>query len=258
MANAGFIALHSGDNRRPEGRHMIWIGTSGFQYPEWKGTFYPEKFATKKMLAFYAGHFPTTEINYSFYRIPAGSTLEAWASETPPKFRFTLKAPKQITHIQQLRDCREVLLRFWSAAGELNEKLGIILFQLPPFFKKDLEGLKKFLDELPPGMKSTFEFRHASWFDEEVFAVLRSSGAALCIADSEKLKTPCVFTAEFGYFRLRDEGYTAKDLERWAEIISGQQKDLKETYVYFKHEESGVGPQFAKQLMSRLGIEAPN
>jgi uncharacterized protein YecE (DUF72 family) len=231
---------------------MVWIGTSGFQYPEWKGTFYPEDLSTKKMLAYYAQHFTTTEVNYSFYRIPSVKTLAGWAAETPEKFRFTLKAPQQITHVQRLRDCRDVLERFWDAARSLQKKLGAVLFQLPPFLRKDVTLLSDFVGVLPPEMTSAFEFRHASWFDEEVLAALRRQGAALCIADSEKLSTPVEVTTDHSYFRLRDEGYTSADIERWAKVIGEQQKKLKDVYVYFKHEESGIGPKLAKELVQVL------
>jgi uncharacterized protein YecE (DUF72 family) len=233
---------------------MIWIGTSGFQYPEWKGTFYPQDLSTKKMLGFYAGHFPTTEVNYSFYRIPSVKTLTGWAAETPEKFKFTLKGPQEMTHVQKLRDCRDIMERFWDAAQALREKLGAVLFQLPPFLKRDVALLSDFVGVLPPQMKSAFEFRHASWFDPEVYATLRRSGVALCIADSEKLSSPVEITARHGYFRLRDEGYTTADIERWAGVIRERQKDLDEVYVYFKHEESGIGPKLAKQMMELLGL----
>jgi uncharacterized protein YecE (DUF72 family) len=233
---------------------MIWIGTSGFQYPEWKGTFYPEDLGTKKMLGYYAGHFTTTEVNYSFYRVPSVKTLSGWAAETPDGFRFSLKAPQQMTHVQRLRDCRDVLERFWDAARSLREKLGAILFQLPPYFKKDIVVLKDFLGGLPPEMKGAFEFRHASWFDDEVFAALRANRTALCIADSEKMTAPLVTTAEHSYLRLRHTGYTPADLERWTAVVREQQQQLKDVYVYFKHEESGIGPQFAKQMLGSLGL----
>lgn len=236
---------------------MIWIGTSGFQYPEWKGTFYPEKFSTKKMLSFYAEHFSTTEINYTFYRIPSPTTLESWSAETPKKFRFTLKAPKQITHVLRLRNCSDVLRPFWGAALQLDEKLGAILFQLPPFMKKDVALLKDFLATLPPEMKSTFEFRHASWFTDEVFDCLKEQRSALCIADSEKLSTPVVMTADFAYFRLRDEGYAKSDIKRWADAVAAESSKRRELYVYFKHEESGSGPEFSRQMMEMLKIKKP-
>jgi uncharacterized protein YecE (DUF72 family) len=234
---------------------MIWIGTSGFQYPEWKGTFYPSDLAVKKMLAYYAARFSTTEINYSFYRIPSVTTFSKWVAETPAGFQFSLKSPQEITHVKKLRDCDEVLARFWEAAVTLKEKLGVVLFQLPPYFRKDISVLNQFLASLPPDLKSAFEFRHTTWFDEEVFASLRSKNAALCIADSEKLKTPVITTADYGYFRLRDQGYKHADIARWAGTISGQQSQLRDIYVYFKHEERGLGPRFAAQLAEALGSE---
>ncbi len=231
---------------------MVWIGTSGFQYPEWKGTFYPPDLPAPKMLAYYADRFRTTEINYTFYRIPNAKTLYGWSAGTPGGFRFSLKAPKKITHTQKLRDCQEVLDYFWKMAGRLNEKLGAVLFQLPPYFRKDAAVLKAFLDMMPQGMKGAFEFRHASWFDDEVFTALRSKNAALCVADSEKLTTPAVFTARHGYLRLRDATYTEEDIRRWAATIAEQQRQLEDIYVYFKHEESGIGPQLARQLTEVL------
>lgn len=231
---------------------MIWIGTSGFQYPEWKGNFYPSDLSTKKMLAYYAERFSTTEVNYTFYRLPSPATLERWAEETPRNFRFSLKAPKQITHVKRLADCAEILRRFWTTAMLLEAKLGPILFQLPPFLRKDVPLLKQFLGSLPGGMKSAFEFRHVSWFDEEVFDALRACNAALCVADSEKLSTPLVQTADFGYFRLRHEGYKPADIKRWAEAIKKQARKQSDISVYFKHEKSGVGPTFARQLNKHL------
>jgi uncharacterized protein YecE (DUF72 family) len=230
---------------------MNWIGTSGFQYPEWKGSFYPATISTVKMLPFYAEHFSTTEINYSFYRIPTAKTLANWAAETPKNFRFSLKAPQEITHVRKLRDCADGLGRFSEVLANLYEKRGPILFQLPPFFKKDLPLLKDFLGALPRNLKCAFEFRHTSWFDDETFAALKSHNAALCIAESEKLAAPIIFTADFGYFRLRREDYTSPDIARWAKIISGQQA-REDSYIYFKHEEAGVGPKFAKELISTI------
>jgi len=208
------------------------------------------------MLAYYSRHFPTTESNYTFRTIPTVQVLSNWSAETPANFRFSLKAPQEITHHKRLRGCNEVLSRFWEAAGTLKEKVGVVLFQLPPNFKKDFSILNEFLDGLPRQMKSAFEFRHESWFDEEILGSLRLRNVALCIADSEKLKTPVVATADHSYFRLRDEGYAKKDIARWAEVISAQKKNAKDVYVYFKHEETGVGPQFAKQLMEILGSQA--
>src|SRR6266478_2961935 len=182
-----------------------WIGTSGFQYAEWKGNFYPEDLPTAKMLPFYSEKFSTTEINYTFRRIPAPKTIENWKTLTPEKFRFALKAPQKITHWSKLKDCADTLEYFCKVVAGLGDRLGPVLFQLPPTFKKDSDVLSSFLREFP-SMRAAFEFRHASWFDAEVFDLLRSRNIALCIADSEKLHAPVEVTADYAYFRLRDEG----------------------------------------------------
>jgi uncharacterized protein YecE (DUF72 family) len=231
---------------------MVWIGTSGFQYPEWKGSFYPEDLSAKKMLPYYAARFSTTEINYSFYRIPTVKTLDQWAAETPAAFRFSFKAPKEITHIRRLRDAGPTLKRFADAIRTMKRKAGPILFQLPPFFKKDVPLLIDFLAGTGKRMDCAFEFRHASWFADDTFAALRKHNAALCIADTEDLTTPAEFTATFGYFRLRREDYTKKDLARWSQVVSRERSRLQDCYIYFKHEETGVGPVFARQFEKML------
>ncbi|HEY1489571.1 MAG TPA: DUF72 domain-containing protein, partial [Verrucomicrobiae bacterium] len=180
---------------------MIWAGTSGFQYKEWKGSFYPESLSTAKMLPYYAERFPTTEINYSFRRIPSEKTLANWSAATPAQFRFSLKAPQEITHFRKLKDCADILARFSEALKTLGEKLGPVLFQLPPFLKNDAALLKDFLAAIPKGLSSAFEFRHESWFNDATYAALKSRNAALCIADTEETTTPIVATADFGYFR---------------------------------------------------------
>jgi len=229
-----------------------WIGTSGYNYPEWKGSFYPEKMPAAKMLPFYAQAFSTVEINYTFYRIPNQKTLAGWDRETPEGFRLTLKAPKRITHIAKLRNCAELLEYFLKTAATLGPKLGAILFQLPPYFRKDLAVLDQFLALMPPGCCAAFEFRHTSWMDAQVFARLRARNLALCIADSEKFSTPVEITASYGYFRLRDEGYMPDDLKRWAGVIHATTAACSDVYVYFKHEEAGKGPQFARLLRDAL------
>ncbi|HYL71634.1 MAG TPA: DUF72 domain-containing protein [Steroidobacteraceae bacterium] len=229
-----------------------WVGTSGYNYPEWKGSFYPEKMPAAKMLPFYAAAFSTVEINYTFYRVPNEKTLAGWSRETPDGFRLTLKAPKRITHIAKLHDCADLLQYFLKTAGTLGPKLGAILFQLPPYFRKDLTVLDEFLALLPAGCCAAFEFRHASWMDAEVFARLRARNLALCIADSEKFSTPLEITAGYGYFRLRDEGYTPEDLRRWAATIRTSAAACSDVFVYFKHEEAGKGPQFARLLLEAL------
>jgi uncharacterized protein YecE (DUF72 family) len=228
----------------------VLIGTSGYNYPEWRGTFYPEKFSTNKMLGFYAERFSTVEINYTFYRMPTEKLLQGWSAGTPEGFTFTLKAPRRITHDAKLQRCEDTLQAFCRAARTLGPKLAVLLFQLPPNFKKNVEVLASFLDLLPEGLRAAFEFRHPSWLEPDVFETLRARNVALCIADSEKLKTPVEITADFAYFRLRDEGYQQEDLEQWARVISAL--TVPDVYVYFKHEEQGLGPAFAKRLESLI------
>jgi uncharacterized protein YecE (DUF72 family) len=230
----------------------VWVGTSGYNYPEWKGSFYPEKFPAAKMLPYYAARLSTVEINYTFYRTPNTKILSGWDAETPAGFRLTLKAPKRITHIARLKDCADLLQYFLKTAATLGPKLGAILFQLPPYFRKDLEVLDQFLALLPAGTCAAFEFRHASWMDAEVFARLRARELALCVADSEKFSTPVEITAPYGYFRLRDEGYTSADITRWAGVIRDSTSACREVFVYFKHEEAGKGPEFARTLLEAL------
>jgi uncharacterized protein YecE (DUF72 family) len=231
---------------------MIWVGTSGYNYPEWKGSFYPADLPATKMLGYYAARFPTVEINYTFYRLPNEKLVAGWAAGTPSPYKLTLKAPKRITHDKRLRDTGDLLRAFCSVADTLGDKLGVLLFQLAPNFKQDLDLFDAFLADLPPGAKAAFEFRHPSWFDEALYERLRARNLALCIADSEKLSTPVVPTATYGYFRLRDEGYTDADIDRWAEVIRAHGDRWQDTFVYFKHEEEGKGPEFASLLMRRL------
>lgn len=234
----------------------VFVGTSGYNYPEWRGTFYPEKFSTNKMLAYYAERFPTVEINYTFYRIPTEKLLAGWAAGTPEQFTFTLKAPRRITHDSKLQRVEDLTLTFCKTAQTLGSKLGVLLFQLPPTFKKDAAVLRDFAELLPEGTRAAFEFRHASWFDPEVFDVLRGRNLALCVADSEKMSAPVEITADYAYFRLRDEGYQQADIERWAGIIATLDR-VTASYVYFKHEEQGLGPEFAKRLMTSLDAQSP-
>jgi uncharacterized protein YecE (DUF72 family) len=229
----------------------VWIGTSGFQYAEWKGNFYPEDLPTAKMLPFYAERFSTTEINYTFHRIPAPKTIDNWKTQTPEKFRFALKAPQKITHWSKLRDCSDSLEYFVKVAGGLAERLGPFLFQLPPNFKKDADVLSSFFRELP-SIRAAFEFRHESWFDDEILELLRSRNIALCIADTDALATPKRITATYGYLRLRREDYTKSDVERWADFVREQESKWNDTFIYFKHEESGIGPKLARQMTELL------
>ena len=230
----------------------VLVGTSGYNYAEWKGSFYPDKLSSKKMLPFYAERLPTVEINYTFYRMPTPRLLDGWSDLTPDHFRFTLKAPRRITHEARLRGSADPTGAFCAAAQSLGPKLGVLLFQLPPSFRKDLTVLDDFLALLPPGVRAAFEFRHASWHDPEVFERLRSRRLALCIADSERMTTPLEVTADYAYFRLRDEGYQPEDIARWAQTVASSTRGCREVFVYFKHEDKGKGPEFARRFVEAL------
>ena len=235
---------------------MILVGTSGYNYPEWKGSFYPADLPTTKMLPFYASKFPTVEINYTFYRMPTPKLIAGWRAQVPPEFRFTLKAPKRITHDRRLRaaDVVDSVQAFITAASELGPQLAALLFQLPPNFKKDLPLLNEFLSLLPPKTTAAFEFRNASWLDDAVYDALRARNIALCIADSEARDTPLVTTADYAYLRLRDEGYGDAEIAQWTDTSRKLGGAARDVFVYFKHEESGKGPEFARLLMDRLGV----
>jgi uncharacterized protein YecE (DUF72 family) len=229
----------------------VHVGTSGYNYPEWRGTFYPEKFSTAKMLAYYAERFSTVEINYTFYRLPTEKLLAGWADGTPEQFQFTLKAPRRITHDAKLQRCEDLLQSFCRTARTLGPKLGALLFQLPPTFKKDAGVLRAFVELLPEGTRAAVEFRHPSWLDAETYDVLRAKNVALCVADSEKMSTPIEVTADYAYFRLRDEGYQQADVVKWAAAARGLE-GVRDVFVYFKHEEQGLGPDFAKRFIEAL------
>ena len=225
-----------------------WIGTSGYSYPEWKGNFYPEKMAARDMLRFYAGRFPTVEINNTFYRMPKEALLLGWAEQVPERFAFVIKAPQRITHIQRLKECGELLRYLYGVTSALGPRLGPLLFQLPPNFKKDVPRLKSFFGDLPERRRVAVEFRHASWFDDEVFETLRAEGAALCVADTgEEPAAPLKATADWGYLRLRREDFGDEELRDWARRI--REQPWKDAYVFLKHEEEGKGPKLAARLM---------
>lgn len=221
----------------------VLAGTSGYSYPAWKGSFYPEILPASRMLAAYAARLPTVEINATFYRMPQAKTLVAWRGQVPPAFVFALKGPQRVTHVKRLAGAAEDVSFFHSVAAELGPALGPILWQLPPSLKKDLPRLREFLALLPRGGRAAFEFRHASWNDDEVLAALSDAGAALCIADDEERSTPPVATAGFGYLRLRRPDYDDAALARWAGTVRAQRWD--DAFVYFKHEDEARGPAYA-------------
>ena len=226
----------------------LHVGTSGYNFPEWKGTFYPEKLPAAKMLPYYAEHFSAVEINYTFYRMPNAKTVSGWSQAVPAEFTFVLKASQRITHIGRLRNVDDPLRYFTETVRPLGDKLGPILFQLPPNFKKDLARLKDVLTLFPADLRCAWEFRHDSWFADDVYDALRTGNAALCVADTDAGHTPLVATADFGYFRLRDEGYTKPQLEQWAESVKTLGIEWRDAFVFFKHEESGEGPKLAEEF----------
>src|SRR5262245_52862213 len=194
----------------------LYVGTSGYSYKEWKGPFYPKDLPVKQMLRFYGARFRTAEINNTFYHLPAASALEAWAGEVRTDFQFALKAPQHITHRKRLKDTGDAVSNVLKVAGVLQKRLGPLLFQLPPNFKKDVPRLSAFLALLPAQCRAAFEFRHPSWFDDEVFGLLRAHQAALCIAEAEDdREVPFVATAAWGYLRLRRPEYDDAALKTW-------------------------------------------
>ena len=214
----------------------IHVGTSGYNYPEWRGTFYPDKLPASKMLAYYVERFTTVEINATFYRMPSAKTVAGWEAAAPAGFTYVLKAPQRITHFARLRNVDEPLRYFCDAARTLGDKLGPLLFQLPPNFKKATDRLGELLSFLPEGLRVAFEFRHETWFDDEVYALLRSRNASLCIADTDEGTTPAVATADFGYLRLRAVEYTDDNLKDWIATIERVGAGWSDAFVFFKHE----------------------
>lgn len=230
---------------------QFFVGTSGYSYKEWKGSFYPEKLPAKEMLSFYAQHFSTVEINNSFYRMPTVSVVESWAQQVPESFQFVLKAPQAITHFKRLKECQEPVELFLETASALKERQGPLLFQLPPNFKKDVERLDAFLDLIPKKTHVGFEFRHESWFDADVYDCLKKHSCVLCTADADELPlSELVSTANWGMVRLRREEYSKKQLADWVKKIKAQ--DWSQVYVFFKHEDTGTGPKFASQFLSQV------
>jgi uncharacterized protein YecE (DUF72 family) len=230
----------------------IWAGTSGYSYKEWKGSFYPEDLPAKEMLRYYAGQLSAVEINNTFYRMPRREVLEGWAEQVPDGFRFSLKASRRITHFKRLLNTDEETDYLVRTASALGNRAGVILYQLPPNFKKDIERLEGFLAQLPSPRRSAFEFRHASWFEDDVYELLGGNGAALCVAETDELEDPpLVETTRWGYLRLRKIEYTKKDLADWVKRI--QACGWEEAYVFFKHEGAGEGARLAGEFQQLAG-----
>jgi uncharacterized protein YecE (DUF72 family) len=226
----------------------LFVGTSGYSYKQWKGTFYPKDLPVQQMLRSYGERFRTVEINSTFYGMPKVSVLEGWADAVPADFQFVLKAPKQITHVRKLNDAADLVSQLLEVAGVLTEQRGPLLFQLPPTSKKDVTRLRVFLALLPLQFRAAFEFRHPSWFDDEVFGLLRDHRAALCVADADDdLEVPFVATTDWGYLRLRRPDYGDPELKEWVKRV--QEQAWGDAFVFFKHEDEGKGPLMAKRYM---------
>jgi uncharacterized protein YecE (DUF72 family) len=226
----------------------LYVGTSGYSYKEWKGSFYPEKIPAKDMLRYYSERLSTVEINATFYRLPQPSMLENWKEQVPPEFRFSLKASQRITHFKRLKETEEETKYFLESASVLGRQLGVILFQLPPNMKKDLPRLETFLGQLPPTTPTAFEFRHPTWFDDDVLDLLRSQNRPLVVSDTDDMPTTHIDrTADWGYLRLRRVNYSEENLVEWAARIRDQ--NWKEIFLFFKHEDAGTGPKLAAQFL---------
>jgi uncharacterized protein YecE (DUF72 family) len=226
----------------------VWFGTSGFSYKEWQPRFYPEGLSDKQFLRYYSSRLNSVEIDYTFYRMPSAKTIEAWREATPENFRFTLKASQQITHRQRLKVPSEALDYFLSVVPGLETRLGMILYQLPPFFRCDLQKLEAFLSVLPRGIRAAFEFRHDSWFIEEVYRLLRGREVALCIHDADDHTTPMELTAGFMYVRLRRSLYDGAKRAEWQSRIRGWAQEGIEVFAYIKHEDNPDAPLIALEF----------
>ena len=230
---------------------QLFAGTSGFAYPNWKPRFYPAKLPADKFLEHYASRLNSVEINYTFRRLPAAATLDKWVAATPPRFRFALKAHQRITHFQQLRNAAEFTGVFLNAIEPLRSarRLGPVLFQLPPTLHCDLTLLRDYLPLLPSDIRYAFEFRHASWLAEPIYRLLAEHNVSLCLAESEKLEVPKVFTADFVYFRLRKPDYSADDLRAIRAQIDQLVEGGKDVFAFFKHEEEPEGALYAERVL---------
>lgn len=225
------------------------VGTSGYSFPEWKGAFYPKSLPASGMLPFYAARFPTVEINNTFYRLPRENVVTEWAQAVPDGFTFSIKASQRITHHARLRDVDELMGYLLRVTNALGDRRGPTLFQLPPNMKKDLDRLTAFLTLIPRRWRAAMEFRHPSWFEDDVFEALRAHEVALVIAESEDQETPLVTTANFGYLRLHRPAYDPAALDAWAERI--RQQPWERAWVYFKHDADTAGPELASSFATR-------
>jgi len=226
----------------------LYVGTSGYSYKEWKGSFYPQTIAAKDMLAYYASRLHAVELNNTFYRTPQRNVIESWKAQVPENFRFSVKAPQVITHFKRLKDAGQQTRLMLNAVSALEDRLGAVIFRLPEDMKKDLQRLETFLKEVPADTPAVFDFRHPTWFDDDVVALLRNQNRVFCVSDIEELPANHTYrTADWGYVRLRRVRYSEAELAEWIERIRVQQ--WKNTYVFFKHEDEGTGPKLAAKFV---------
>jgi uncharacterized protein YecE (DUF72 family) len=226
----------------------LHVGTSGYSYKEWKGNFYPEDLPAKEMLYFYSRRLPAVEINNTFYRLPQASMIENWKAQVPADFRFSIKATQRITHIKRLNNCADETKYLLETAALLEQRLGVVLFQLPPNAKKDADRLRAFLGLLPNKTRVAFEFRHESWLDDEIREVLSAKNCALVVSDTdEKPLSEIITTAAWGYLRLRRTNYEEKDLVEWMKRV--QNEKWSDAFIFFKHEDEGIGPKLASKFL---------
>ena len=226
----------------------LYAGTSGYSYKEWKGSFYPEKISASEMLSYYAARFPAVELNNTYYRLPERSTVEGWRKQTPKNFRFSVKAPRSITLYRRLKNVDAQTQQMLKTVSALEDRLGTLLFRMPDNMKKDLACLESFLKQLPADTPAAFDFRHPTWFDDEVRELLRSHNRVMVVSDTDEVPAGEIDkTADWGYVRLRRVRYSKADLTAWSKRIKAQ--NWKKTFVFFKHEDEGTGPKLAAQFM---------
>jgi uncharacterized protein YecE (DUF72 family) len=235
----------------------LFAGTSGWAYPSWKPAFYPEKLAQKKFLSYYTTRLNTVEVNFTFRQLVKETTIQNWLQESPPHFRFGVKAHRVITHIKRLKGTEDFVPRFLSTIEPLAAagKLGPVLFQLPPNLKADMSLLREFLAGLPKTVPAAFEFRHESWFVDATWEVLKSGDVALCVAETETRNTPDVTTARFAYYRFRKPTYTGEERQSMIDRIQRHLAEGRNVFAYFKHEETPEGALYAVDLLRQVGAE---
>ncbi len=237
---------------------QLFVGTSGWAYPSWKPAFYPEKLAQTKFLTYYSGQLNTVEVNLTFRQLLKETTAQKWIAQTPENFRFGIKAHQVITHIKRLKQAEEFLARFVSTIEPLARagKLGPVLFQLPPNMKADPALLQEFMATIPKGVRAAFEFRHESWFADDIFSLLKQHNRALCVAETEERVTPDVVTADFCYYRYRKPEYAPDERQAMVRRMHEHLNSGRDTYAYFKHEDTPQGARYAVELLKEAGTPA--